>query len=321
MMVLSTITTQALADQCGKPDLFISACGYESRSTHLARVCSEGAHKKVAVGFSAQQELRYEENREWFVKNGFEVIDLSDLEFFPFACTLFDELNREGEISSVVIDVSCMNRARLAALLLALQRTNAHAINAAFGYNIAQFTPPSTELAPTTVAEPVTPEFAGWTESPAKPPAAIIGLGYEESRAIGIVDHLEINNAAWAFVPVGPIDEYSHSVDQANRSLFEMINIEGRKLPYDVMDPASLFRELNSMVDLLKQTYNPILVPFGPKIFALVALMVACAHRDVGVWRVSSGLLETPVDRLPSSHTTILHARYQNAVDSSRHEG
>jgi hypothetical protein len=59
---------------------------------------------------------------------------------------------------------------------------------------------------------------------------------------------------------------------------------------------------MNSLVDTLKPHFNTILIPFGPKLFALMSLLVATLHDDVGVWRVSSGTLEAPVSRKPSGH-------------------
>jgi hypothetical protein len=208
-----------------------------------------------------------------------------------------------------------MNRVRLAHLVNALNNATANVIDAVFAYNLAEYSPPPLDEAPTSVAEPVIAEFAGWTTYPERPPAALIGLGYEQSRAIGIVDHLEINNAAWAFIPRGPIAEYSTSVDGANQSFFDMIHVDGRKILYDLMNPASLFREVNSLVEMLKQIYNPILIPFGPKIFALVSLLVASLHEEVGVWRVSSGTMGKAAERAASSYTTVLRTTFQRGAE------
>ncbi len=305
-MNLTSVSTQNLSDETEATDLFLCACGYESRAIYVASEVSRNAKKKVALGFAAQHEHRYEQNKRWFQGEGFEVTDIADEDYEKVLANVISDLCESTRSPQIVVDISCMNRARMARLVRALQIADVESLVVSFAYNLAEFSAPSEDIAPTSVAEPVIPEFSGWTNYPEKPPAAIIGLGYEQSRAIGIVDHLEINNAAWAFLPRGPIDDYSMSVDLANGSLFQMIGVEGRRLYYEVMDPSALFRELNALVDLLKQIYNPILIPFGPKIFALVALLVGCMHQEVGVWRVSSGVLEPAVDRTPSVHTTVL---------------
>jgi hypothetical protein len=309
-MRMSAVATHEIGRLSGPVDLLICACGYESRAIQVAQLTANRAKRKIALGFHAQRVLSYEANRTWFQEHDFQVEDVTDVRFGTVVAEAIQTLVDGAETARLVVDVSCMNRARLAKLVLALRAASGRRLEVDFAYNIAAFSPPSEEVAPTSVAEPVTPEFSGWTLNPEKPPAAVLGLGYEQSRAIGIVDHLEINNAAWAFIPKSPIPEYSVSVDVANESLYSMLQTEGRRLYYEVMDPGALFRELNALLDLLKQMYNPILIPFGPKIFALTGLLVASFHEDIGVWRVSSGLLEEPVDRAPSEYTAVLHAEF-----------
>jgi hypothetical protein len=309
-MRMSAVATHEIGRVTGPVDLLICACGYESRAIRVAQMVADRAQRKIALGFEAQRVLCYETNKRWFQENGFQVEDVDDVRFGSLIAEAIQALVGDGDAARLLVDVSCMNRARLAKLVLALRAAAGRRLEVDFAYNIAAYSAPSEEVAPTSVAEPVTPEFSGWTLQPEKPPAAVLGLGYEQSRAIGIVDHLEINNAAWAFIPKSPIPEYSISVDLANESLYSMLQTEGRRLYYEVMDPGALFRELNALVDLLKQMYNPIVIPFGPKIFALTALLVASLHEDIGVWRVSSGLLEEPVDRAPSEYTAVLHAEF-----------
>jgi hypothetical protein len=292
-------------------DLLVAACGYESRAVYVSQAFHRMAKRKVALGFDSQQELCYMENRDWFKKQGFELAELSDPGVLDWGRQLMREVSQCASAPNITIDISCLNRLRLADLVTSLQALDVSRATFTFAYNIAEFTEPLKVLGPTSIAEPVTPEFAGWSTAPERPPAAIIGLGYEYSRAVGIIDHLEINNAAWAFTPVSPISNYLASVDTANRSLLEAIRIQGRAVKYDVLDPASLFRELNTLVGGLLELYNPIIIPLGPKIFALCSLLAATLHPELGVWRVSSGILEAPVDRRPSPHTTAVRAVFE----------
>jgi hypothetical protein len=283
-------------------DIFIAACGYEGRAIAAAQAFHGRARKKVAVGFTSQRELEYETNREWFNSAGFELIEVDDSEFRDLIGRCLHQIEPENGPLRVEVDISCFNRFRLAHLVDALRGIPAKEITATFRYSLAEYTPPSEDTAPAVTVEPVIPQFAGWTTRPDRPPAAIVGLGYEPNKAIGIVDHLEINNATWAYYPLGPIPEYYQRVLEANQSLLNIIQAEGRCQPYDLNEPAQLFHEMNSLVDTLKPHFNVVLIPFGPKIFALLTLLVASLHDDVGVWRVSSGLLEPAVSRNPSGH-------------------
>lgn len=297
-------------------DLFIAACGYEGRAIAAAQQLAGSAKKRLALGFTLQRELDYQSNSDWFTSAGFDVIDVGDDEFRTTLDQYISNHLPATEILTVEIDISCFNRFRLAHLIDAIRSTPKKKIVVNFRYSIADFTPPVGDSAPTVTVEPVIPQFAGWTTRPDRPPAAIVGLGYEPNKAIGIIDHLEINNATWAFYPLGPIPEYYQSVLKANNSLLALIQTDGRCQPYDLNDPAQLFREMNSLVDTLKPHFNAILIPFGPKLFALIALLVASLHDEVGVWRVSSGSLEAAVSRKPSGHIVSISTTFRNMAEN-----
>lgn len=312
-MKLHTVFTDSDLAAITGADLLICACGYESRAKYLSSLIIDRVRSKIAIGFPLQKELAYSENEQWFKSVGFEFREPNDQDFRPIIDDALSDAVSGNERPFVIIDVSCLNRYRLAHIVDSLRCLTCSAITIVFLYSLAEFTPPPEDNAPTMVVDPVIPQFAGWTTSPDKPPAAVVGLGYEPSKAIGVIDHLEINNAVWLFAPDGPIADYLITVNQSNESLIDLIQSDGRKLLYSVLDPGSLFQELNSMVDLLKGTYNPLLIPFGPKLFALVSLLVACVHEEVGVWRVSSGTLEQPVDRRPSTHIVGLNVTFIQA--------
>ncbi|WP_318834182.1 hypothetical protein [Burkholderia cepacia] len=293
-------------------DVFIVACGYEARARAAAEEFHNSAKKKLAIGFASQRELEYETNKTWFESAGFDLIEVGDDSFREALDHYLNQCASNSEVRQVEVDISCFNRFRLAHLVDALRTSAGPEVTVTFRYSIAEFTPPAEDTAPTVTVEPVIPQFAGWTTRPDRPPAAIVGLGYEPNKAIGIVDHLEINNATWAYYPLGPIPEYYQRVLEANQSLLDIIQADGRCQPYDLNEPAQLFHEMNSLVDMLKPHFNTVLIPFGPKLYALVALLVASLNDDVGVWRVSSGSLEAPVNRKPSGHIVSVSANFRS---------
>jgi hypothetical protein len=309
-MKLQTIVTTETLQNISRVDLLLCACGYESRARYAASLLLENSTLRIAIGFPDQKELAYEANEKWFKANNFTFHEPAEARFREVVDHAFNSALRLSLRPFVVIDISCLNRFRMAHIVDSLRNLNCDAINVMFVYSLAEFTPPPSDTAPTMVVEPVIPQFSGWTNAPDKPPAAVVGLGYEPSKAIGAIDHLEINNAVWLYTPSGPISEYLDRVILSNASLIELIQSEGRKLSYSVLDPGSLFQEINSLIDLLKGSYNPLLIPFGPKLFALVSLLVACVHEEAGVWRVSSGTLEEPVDRKPSQHVIGLNVAF-----------
>lgn len=292
-------------------DVFIAACGYEGRATAASKKYHHTARRKLAIGFASQRELEYDSNKAWFESANFDVIEVGDDKFRDELNEYLSQWSPEDGVWKVEIDISCFNRFRMAHLVDALRTLAAAEVAVTFRYSIAEFTPPAKDTAPTVTVAPVIPQFAGWTTRPDRPPAAIVGLGYEPNKAIGIVDHLEINNATWAYYPLGPIPEYYQRVLEGNKSLLDIIQADGRCQPYDLNEPAQLFHEMNSLVDMLKPHFNTVLIPFGPKLFALVTLLVASLNDDVGVWRVSSGSFEAPVNRKPSGHIVSVSAIFR----------
>jgi hypothetical protein len=170
-------------------------------------------------------------------------------------------------------------------------------------YAPAAFAKPPTHEPPVAVSEAAAPEIAGWWSDPGTPAAVIVGLGYEVGKAVGALEYFE-PGAAWAFVPSGDDSRYDQEVDKANRTLWSFVPKPGR-LPYKVMRPFECLQALESLTNGLTATYRPILVPFGPKIFAVCAVLVGLQHQpDVAVWRISSGELEKPIDRSAAGRVT-----------------
>ncbi|MGN8112116.1 hypothetical protein ACTJLB_29395 [Paraburkholderia sp. 22098] len=313
-MLKLTFIHGAGVDAGSTADVFIAACGYEGRARAWAEGFETAATTKLAFGFASQLEFEYQANKTWFRENNFEIIEVGDGDFRESLEHRLERLNFIDSSAHFEIDISCFNRFRLAHIIDILRTLPLRRVSATFRYSIAKFTAPVEDSAPTITVQPVIPQFAGWTTRPDRPPAAVVGLGYEPNKAIGIVDLLEINNATWAYYPLGPIDEYHDEVLRSNDSLLKMIRLDGRCLPYDLQEPVQLFHEMNSLVDMLRGHFNPVLIPFGPKLFALVSLLVATVHDDVGVWRVSSGNLEKPVNRESSGHFISMHVGFEEVV-------
>jgi hypothetical protein len=127
------------------------------------------------------------------------------------------------------------------------------------------------------------------------PLAAVIGTGYEYGRALGILEYLE-PAVAWIFNPTGVNDEYNASLRKVNKDLFGLIP-PAQVSDYDVSDPLGCLERIEAIVFGLHQRSRILLCPFGPKIFALVCLLVAEIHKPhATVWRVSGGQSEEPSD-------------------------
>lgn len=126
------------------------------------------------------------------------------------------------------------------------------------------------------------------------PCAAIIGLGYEIDIAVGTLEAIEPERVI-AFYPKGRDIRFEHQVLAANQPIFDG-TLSTIKIGYSVEGPLQIYNSVMAVCGDLIEDYRPVLIPFGPKIFAAMAILASLAHsRKIPVWRVSPVDLEEPV--------------------------
>ncbi|HEX6961458.1 MAG TPA: hypothetical protein VF175_06295, partial [Lacipirellula sp.] len=105
------------------------------------------------------------------------------------------------------------------------------------------------------------------------------------------------------------VSGYTREIEKANDQLWEMID-EDKRIYYDVHKPLACFALLDSFTRGTLRTNKVTLLPFGPKLFALNALLVAASQDSVAVWRVSSGHRGEATDRRPNGKVIGLRVRF-----------
>jgi hypothetical protein len=283
-------------------DLAIAVIGYESRSRFVGESVGPNARFKVAAPFDLQRVLSFEDNLGWYQSHGYEVIELNR--------DGWSSLYESGSLSSwvgkvdekkpirIFVDISSMSRHILGCVVAGiwkLSRGHHCGVAVDFAYAVADYNPPGPEMDQISSAGPILPEFAGW-DLPDKPTAAIIGLGYELHRAIGLLEFLE---PAQVFLFEGMSEDHRFDSDvrKANQLMDDLVPPDER-LQYRINQPFETFIALESLVAGVSRDFRPVLVPFGPKVFALCCLLVAIeCHPNTAVWRVSSEEAAEAVDR------------------------
>jgi|GEM_PF-732860 len=299
-------------------DLFVASIGFERRSRFLAQNHPIDAARKIAYAFTDRNCLSFKENVEFFKANGFtsEAVSISD-----FAKRFQEEVssltNGAEEQLRICVDVSSMSRMRMANVVeVACRLGRQQRVVIDFAYCVASFSPPPNAAAFIETAGPVTPFFAGWTTMPDAPTCAFLGVGYEPDRAIGTIEYLE-PGPVWAFVPEGPDPRFLEAVTKVNETLWDDIPAECVSR-YCLSEPFNTFVHLESMLFSATQSYRPILVPFGPKLFTIQCLLAAVVHYpNVAVWRVSGGESAEPSDRDASGEIYVIRASFYAADASS----
>ena len=115
----------------------------------------------------------------------------------------------------VGVDFSSLTRIRIALIFEALRQIAADmkvVVSVDWYYAIARFSKAPIGFVPNLVAEPVSPAFAGWVTEPERDTVAIVGLGYEQDKALGAVELVQPSQT-WALRPVSidPRHDRGHS--------------------------------------------------------------------------------------------------------------
>lgn len=290
-------------------DLLLVALGYEQRSRAFAELYRGRVGRRVALAFDDNRVLDYDVNHRLLSDMGFECFPASDKEFSRTLKEIIADTKCANASKFLVcIDISSFTRSRLAAILQCLVARAAHQeVVATWYYSLASHSISDRDDQPFCAIGPVSPMFAGWSFRPAVPTSAIVGLGYEAGRAIGALEQLQADKT-WLYQPSSPIGEYKQDLEFANKVLINSVPGD-RWSEYSVLDPVRLFQILESQVYGLLRSSRPAILPFGPKIFALVAMLVSLVHPELSVWRASSGEPENPVNRLASGFACALRTR------------
>lgn len=273
--------------------------GYEPRSAAIGVALGSRAGHKVAVEFPEQRTESYMRSLKLLSDEGFALSQHWEAKFPAFAAEWLDGLACRPAHARVAVDVSSMNRKRIAAIVEALAHVRPVAsLTVDLLYAPAQLTlPPGLPEGVLSIA-PVSSYFAGELQADAST-VGLVGVGYEPNKAAGALSSLEIP-CGTIYIPSDTDAEIHAAVLQANRGLLEGAD-EHEQVEYDVLDPFDCITRLEGRShSLLRAGDVPAIIPLGPKIFALSGCIVAAIHHpQVQVWRASFDANEHPLEREP----------------------
>lgn len=296
-----------------KYDLVIGAIGYERRARHAMMELAPTSPMKYALQFEDRQEHDFKRNIAAFAKAGFQNIP-ADKE--TLRELIIGSPSNPSHESSVWVDISSLTRPLIATIcyeLFARAVASRSKIHTSFIYSHAKFSPPPPDSGPIVHKGAVIPEFAGWSDDPSTPCSAIFGIGYEVGLALGALEDLEPSEA-WAFRPAGHARDFDREIDSNNADFLSEISPQNI-INYGIESPLELVASLESLIYGRLQTQRVVVIPFGLKLFALAAFLVALQHLPrVTVWRVSGGNLVTPVNRIPSGKMSYLDVIFDGTV-------
>lgn len=281
-------------------DLLVFAIGYELRSRFVPTQIISRCNAGVGIRFGSHEEASFASNLEWAESQpGVAVV---------MAC---DEVSARRELRTaldtafgtgdapirIAVDASSLSRFLIALTLTELlERSRSRELDVRLLYAPAAFAPPPEDAGPVVTFGPVLDELTGIGDIQRGGLALVMGLGYEPNLALAAYQELDPVEA-WLACPCGVENRYDDAVKSANRSLIPMVD-DACVVPYRVDRPFDAFIKLENLVAGLLNDSTVVLLPFGPKIFATVMMLVALLHSpEVGVWRVSAEDLAPAADK------------------------
>lgn len=302
----------------------IAAVGYESRARYYFESTQTTAHERIMFVFSDQRIIDFSKNLNFFESHGFKSVNATAPAIKGWAGGLQEIVNAEHlEDVYVIVDISSMNRLLIASLCYEIAQIAIkmeRRVNVDFVYSIAKYGVVPEFCGPIVTNGPALASLGGWSKSPSVPCGIILGIGYEEDLALGIIEELEASEI-WGFRPKDHEKRYDEAIDRRNQGLFDEISA-ANLVKYSVFDPFSLYVSIESLIALTKSAYRLIVVPFGPKIFALASCLAVLRHYpEVGFWRVSGGANLEAVDREPLGKVLGLHVTFSPSNSAKQSNG
>ena len=287
-------------------DLLIASSGFEKRAPHFFQnfAIDDTMAEKWVFCYRDRDIYEVEENIDAFLSMGFKVFDAYENSHLEMRQTLSNYLqnSRGKRVINLLIDYSCMTKVWYASVLQYLndlQTSDYEEVNIFFAYTEAQFEEPSSAN-PSYSASLMNGFHA--LESPHKRVAMLIGLGYEENRALGLIEYLHIDFKNCYIFKTDEMSnpEFHAALKVNNASLLKRIP-KDQVFEYPINDLAYLDSILSTLVNHLRSEERRVLIaPLGPKPFSLLTLLLATKDPFINVHRVSQTPKSTPATRLPN---------------------
>jgi len=201
--------------------------------------------------------------------------------------------SKKEEIT-IFIDYSCMTKSWYYSIILYLSEvnTNFKKVRAFFSYTPSIYSEPL----PPKPNKDIQPLPGKYRIPNNKPKALIVCLGYEQNKAQGIIDQLDPKLTYIFYTDPALDNKFVQTIIKNNTNILEQ---DKNVITYPFDNLLYLERELTSLYYLLKDDYNIIIAPLGPKPFSFISMMMSVVYPEIDIWRVGSGFDINKYEREP----------------------
>ena len=286
-------------------DIFITTLGYESRCTVIARLFENTSCRKIALSRTDHvKEFAFHKNRAYYLEQEFEIIavdsNVPDLE------SILED--HTGHNINIVFDCTSMSPRWYYEFFRWFSENSNHytTANLRFVYTMACYDDQDPSRKLKSIKELLhTTNNSGKK----KKQALIMGLGHEENICDSIYKKVnpDLLYLCYADPPVDK--QFVEKVFVNNHALINETAIRNL-IAYPVRNGQSIYQSLVDTILPLRNDYAVTLIPQGPKIFSVVAMLVHLRYPDT---KISYPVFKKPpaVDRHPCGDPVILDILFE----------
>ena len=262
-----------------EPDYFIAASGYETRATCVAKKFTHTACEKIALGFDEHlNDLSRPKNDKYFKANGFRQI-IQETHGSPNFDSIFN--GHTADRIHVLIDISVMTRNWYHELLKYLQG------NIDFEhFHLRIMYCPAVYNEPYKLKKKISLKKFSFNENVLSRPkkkkktALLLGLGIEKSISEKVHDIINPDQTILFYADPAIEQSYVENVFINNHGLINKTPIRFLK-GFPIKDTRLMYQLLIDTIMPLREDYNIIIIPQGPKIFSLLSMIFQISYPDI----------------------------------------
>ncbi|NJK86465.1 MAG: hypothetical protein HC906_11345 [Bacteroidales bacterium] len=295
-------------------DYFIAASGYQRRSTFLAEQVRIGDAKKILLTpADGQNPELQQKNEEVFAKLGFLSLNTLQNERLEIEKILHQICNETHcKDLNILVDYSCMTKLSYASIIDFLIRNDLpnERINLFFSYTPKQINTLPAKIKVKSL-QPIV-EFNQKVNQ--KPTSLIIGLNSNIEPVKEVIERISPSRI-FLFVPRFQHDECYHSnISILNGELIERVPSEN-VFKYPANQPDQIISMLTSVCLDQRLDSNVILIPHGPKTFALSSILLTFRYPDIRLLEIDQSEKKVQDEGFPANDPIIVKSVFSQEED------
>lgn len=263
------------------PDLFIAGSGYESRSTCIPKYLNDPGKKNVVLAFSDHlKEPARAENDRYFREHGYECFLVK-----PFGQPDFPSIfkGHDQDHIRVLIDITLMTRRWYDSFLNYLHGNDSYQkAEVRISYCPAHFYKPVAYRRRVTLHNFTLNGSQSHHAKQHKKTALIMGLGNDKGVGQSVYNLVKPDHMLLLYADPAVHKSYVENIFVNNHSIIKQVDIQNL-VHYPLRDTEKLYKTFLEMILPLREEYNVVIVPQGPKIFSLLSMVFHLNYPDVTV--------------------------------------